>query len=172
MSESIEGDVESEHKDTKCESQEHKDKSDKYKKKTQEINEKKKIVTDDFKKYVLAYVKYDDAIREKQMDIKELKDKKKTCEEAIIKHMGKDGENIVNLGVDGKLTVDKKEKIAPLKPDIIRDAIKTKIKDDKKIDEIMIIMDEKRGKSNTVLLKRTKAKKERTKKVKKDKDED
>ena len=134
-----------------------------------------KNVTTDFKEKIMHYIKVDDLIRKKQEEIKELKDKKEEAEEYILKFLDKNDANFVNVP-GGKLIKNQSETKAPLKIEMIKEAIVEGIKKEKLtnteelnkklLEEIIEIMENKRGKVNRVNLKRTF---ERIKKSKKEK---
>ena len=148
-----------------------------------QLNSKKSIkkdtennVSNDFKEKIMHYIKIDDLIRKKQEEIKELKDKKEGTEEFILKFLDKNDANFVNVP-GGKLIKNKSETKAPLKIEIIKEAIVEGIKKEKLTDTeelnkkvleyIIEIMENKRGKVNRTNLKRTF---ERVKKIKPKKD--
>ncbi len=123
-----------------------------------------KSVSNDFKEKIISYIKVDDLIRKKQEEIKELKDKKEENEEHILKYMDKNEASFVNIP-GGKLIRNQSETKAPLKIEIIKEAITEGIKKEKLtnndeinkkvLDEIIDIMENKRGKVNRINLKRT-----------------
>lgn len=87
-------------------------------------------VTDEFKASVIAFIKLDDLIRERQEDIKELKEKKKPYEEYILTYLDKVGENVIEVQ-ESKLRKNQSETKMPLKIDMIKDAIYETIKREK-----------------------------------------
>ncbi len=123
-----------------------------------------KSVSNDFKEKIISYIKVDDLIRKKQEEIKELKDKKEEFEEYILKFMDKSDASFVNIP-GGKLIKNQSETKAPLKIEIIKESIIEGIKKEKLseseevnkkvIDEIIELMETKRGKVNRINLKRT-----------------
>ncbi len=135
-----------------------------------------KTIGTDFKEKIMHYIKIDDLIRKKQEEIKELKDKKEEAEEYILKFLDKNDANFVNIP-GGKLIKNQSETKAPLKIEMIKEAIVEGIKKEKLtnteelnkklLEDIIDIMENKRGKVNRVNLKRTF---ERTKKSKPKKD--
>ena len=58
---------------------------------------KKNQLTADFKEKVVSYIKIDDLIRKKNDEIKELKEKKKPCEDFIITFLDKMEAEFVNV---------------------------------------------------------------------------
>lgn len=85
----------------------------------------KNAITNDLKEKVVTYVKIDDEIRRKNEEIKKLKEDKKPCEEVIIKFLENCGEDLFNIGNTGeKIIKQKRDQKAPLKIDIIKEAIK------------------------------------------------
>jgi hypothetical protein len=123
-------------------------------------------VTDEFKEHVIGYIKIDDMIRQRKEEIKELQDKKKPCEEYILRYLEKVDEHIVELK-GGKIRRNQSETKAPLKLDIIKTAIFEGIKteqgdeqvDDEKckkmVEDIVTLMEQKRPTTIRVNLKRT-----------------
>lgn len=125
-----------------------------------------------FKEKVLMYVKYDDLIRTKMEEIKELKNKRKPCEEFIINFLEKEDAPFVTVK-SGKLIKNKSETKGSLKVDIIKSSILEGIKNEKITDDdtkyikitadIMNLMEQKREKKVRTNLKRTFTKKKVTK---------
>ncbi len=134
--------------------------------------DKEKNISNDFKEKIMHFIKIDDLIRKKQEEIKDLKEQKEGAEEFILKFLDKNDANFVNVP-GGKLIKNQSETKAPLKIEIIKEAIVEGIKKEKLtdteelnkklLDDIIDIMENKRGKVNRVNLKRTF---ERAKKVK------
>lgn len=129
----------------------------------EEKEEEKKVVSNEFKEKILGYIKIDDLIREKMEEIKELKEKKELCEEYILKNLDKNESNFINIP-GGKLIKNQSETKGPLKADVIKEAIIDGLKKDnitneentvKVVEDILTLMEEKRGKVNRVNLKRT-----------------
>lgn len=124
----------------------------------------KTYVTDEFKQSVVKYIKIDDMIRQRQEDIKELKDQKKPFEEFILRYLDKAEQNMVEFQ-GSKLRKNQSETKMPLKIDIIKDAIFEGIKkeqdkpDEAKckelVDQICELMENKRPTKVRVNLKRT-----------------
>ena len=121
-------------------------------------------VSNEFKEKVIAYKKYDDVIRQKMDEIKELKSKRKPCEEFIIKYLESKNAPFVNIK-DGKLIKNKSESKGSLKAELIKEAILEGIKEEKLPNDdvksnditakIMDIMDNKRSKTVNIKLRRT-----------------
>ena len=121
-------------------------------------------ISNEFKEKVITYLKCDDLIRKKMEEVKELKGKKKPCEEYIIKYLENKDSPFVKVK-DGKLIKNKAESKGSLKVDLIKEAIMEGIKGEKlSADEvksnditikIMEIMENKRAKTVHVNLKRT-----------------
>jgi len=137
----------------------------------QEIDEiskdaEKNFASTEFKDKVIKYVKVDDMIRKKMEEIKELKTQKKPCEDYIIRYLEKQDAGFVTVA-GGKLIKNESEAKAPLKTDIIKEAIKEGIKTKKLVDsndlakcdkiteEILELMEKKRPMQKRVNLKRT-----------------
>lgn len=142
------------------------------KKSNKKDKDNEKSIGTDFKEKIMHYIKIDDLIRKKQDEVKELKDKKEEAEEFILKFLDKNDANFVNIP-GGKLIKNQSETKAPLKIEMIKEAIIEGIKKEnltsteeinkKLLEDIIEIMENKRGKVNRVNLKRTF---ERTKKTK------
>lgn len=111
-------------------------------------------ISKEFQENVIKYVKYDDLIKEKQKEIKELRDKKKPCEKYILKYLDDVDENMIEI-TGGKLRKNTSETKIPLNQTVIEDALKEKVKDEKTVKEIFELMDKKRPKNVRVNLKRT-----------------
>ena len=127
-------------------------------------NSKQNMVTSEFKEKVITYIKIDDLIRKKNEEIKELKEKKKPCEEFIIGVLEKVEAEFVDYN-GGKLVKTKSETKTPLKPELIKDAIyeglmrekivKDKESSDKILVEIFDLIEKKREKKVKVNIRRT-----------------
>lgn len=147
---------------------------------TDEDNEKNskdnEDISNEFKEKVIRYLKCDDLIRKKMEEIRELKGKKKPCEEYIIKYLESKDSPFVKVK-DGKLIKSKSESKGSLKIDLIKEAIKEGIKGEKLSNDevksnditvkIMNIMENKRSKTVRVNLKRTFQKENQDNKLKK-----
>ena len=135
-----------------------------------------KEVSNAFKEKIISYIKVDDLIRKKQEEIKELKDKKEECEEFILKYLDKSDAGFVNIP-GGKLIKNQSETKGTLKVETIKESIVEGIKKEKLtnseevnkklIEDIIEIMEAKRGKVNRINLKRTFERTPKPKKVKK-----
>jgi hypothetical protein len=133
-------------------------------------------ISNGFKEKIISYIKIDDIIRKKQEEIKELREKKTEAEEYILKYLDKNDANHVNIP-GGKLIKNESETKAPLKVETIKEAIAEGIKKEnlvnseelnkKLLDDIIEIMEVKRGKVNRINLKRTFERKPKAKKTKK-----
>ena len=121
-------------------------------------------VTDEFKECVIGFIKLDDLIRQRQEDIKELKEKKKPYEEFILKYLDKVGENVIEVQ-ESKLRKNQSETKMPLKIDMIKEAIYETIKKEKidksdekckeLVEETIQLMENKRPMTVRTNLKRT-----------------
>jgi hypothetical protein len=135
-----------------------------------------KDVSNSFKEKIINYIKVDDLIRKKQDELKELKDKKEECEEYILKYLDKSDAGFVNIP-GGKLIKNQSETKGTLKVETIKESIIEGIKKEKLtnseeiskklIEDIIEIMETKRGKVNRINLKRTFERTPKPKKVKK-----
>jgi hypothetical protein len=141
----------------------------------------------EFKENVVKFVKLDDLIRQKQDEIKGLKENKKPYEDFILGYLQNKDAPFVNIK-SGKLIKNKSESKAPLKLEIIKESIAEGIKNEKNLtsinevkcnditEKIIDLMNQKRGKSCRTNLKRTfvrekKAKLVKTKNKKEEKEE-
>lgn len=103
---------------------------------------------------VLKYVKYDDLVKKKQKEIRELNKLKKPCEKFILKYLDLADENIIEI-TGGKLIKNKSESKAPLSKDLIADATMEKVQNAQLVEEIMKTAEEKRERKVRTNLKRT-----------------
>lgn len=137
-------------------------------------------ISNEFKEKVITYIKCDDLIRQKMDEVKELKEKKKPCEDYIIKYLESKDAPFVKVK-DGKLVKSRSESKGGLKAELIKDSIMEGIKGQKlTADEIkshditakiMDIMENKRTKTVRVALKRTIQSNEKEKKKSENKQE-
>lgn len=124
--------------------------------KKEKKEESKLEIPKEFKENVIKYVKIDDFIRKKQEELMELKQKKKPCEEYILKYLDTIEENVIEIS-DGKLRKNKSETKASLSQDIIKKAICEKVKDPTIVEDIMKMMEDLRPLNTHVNIKRTSA---------------
>ena len=111
-------------------------------------------VSKEFQENVLKFVKLDDLIRLKQQELSELKEKRKPCEQYILKYLDHIDQNMIEIS-DGKLRKNKSETKAQLSQDIIKSAILEKVKDPSIVEDILKAMEDKRPLSTHVNIKRT-----------------
>ena len=111
-------------------------------------------VSKEFKENVVKYIKYDDLIKQKQDEINNLKDQRKPCEAYILKYLDQINQTTISVS-DGKLMKKKTESKKALSQDIVNAVLMDKIKDPKKVEEIIKSMDVKRPTVENVNLKRT-----------------
>lgn len=97
---------------------------------------------DEFREKVVTYVKSDDRIRELQKLVKEQQKLKKDSEEAILRHLERLGESMINIS-GGKIRKNQYESKGALKKEFIKDSILDKIKDPKIVEDILTKMEEK-----------------------------
>ena len=109
---------------------------------------------DEFREKVVLYVKSDDRIRELQKLVKEQQKIKKDSEEAILRHLERLGESMINIS-GGKIRKNQYESKGALKKEFIKDTILDKIKDPKVVEEILMKMEDKRETKINISLKRT-----------------
>ena len=122
----------------------------------------------EFKDQVHKYIKCDDIIRSKTKEIKELKDKKRECEEYIMKYLEKRGAEHINMKCGITLKKRKTKTTSGLKVNLIRDAIIEGMKEKKITNDevkscetatrILELIDAKRTKKVRQTISRTKAK--------------
>lgn len=124
------------------------------------------VITKEFQENVINFVKYDDEINKKQEELKELKKKKKPCEEFILKYLDLMGENIIQIS-NGKLTKNKKETKSSINADIMKKAIFDKVKDEKLTEDILKSMENMRTINSEINIKRVGEKKNNNAKTKK-----
>jgi hypothetical protein len=89
------------------------------------------VISNDFKEKIIKYIKIDDLIRIKQEEIKELKSQKEPCETYILRYLDTMEQTFVDIQGKGKLIKNQSESKAPLKLDMIKDAIKEGISNEK-----------------------------------------
>ena len=109
---------------------------------------------DEFRERVVLYVKSDDRIRELQKLVKEQQQIKKDSEEAILRHLERLGESMINIS-GGKIRKNQYETKGALKKEFIKDSILDKIKDPKVVEDILAKIEDKRENKINISLKRT-----------------
>ena len=109
---------------------------------------------DEFREKVVSYVKSDDKIRELQKLVKEQQKLKKDSEEAILRHLERLGESMINIS-GGKIRKNQYESKGALKKEFIKDSILDKIKDPKVVEDILAKIEDKRENKINISLKRT-----------------
>lgn len=127
-----------------------------------EKSEDNNKVSKEFQEMVIKFVKLDDAVRNKQDELVELKKQRKPCEEYILKYMDSLDAGMIHI-TNGKLRKNKSETKKALSIDIIRKAIETKVKNKSDIEAIMNYMEESRPLNINVNLKRTREREKRKK---------
>lgn len=132
-----------------------------------ENENKEDLITEEFVEIVKNWVKIDDEIREKNNQIKELKDEKKEYETFILEFMQNNHENVINIS-DGKLRVNKSTSKAALKQESIQSSLFDLTRDPNKALQMTKYILDNRPLAERVNLKRTKNRP--SKKKKKDKD--
>jgi hypothetical protein len=124
---------------------------------SEEQSDKNKLagikITKEFQENVIKYVKLDDLIKQKQEELNELKEQLKPCEQYIIACLDTLNESEIGI-TNGSLIKKKVEKKAPLSQDMIKSALTEKLKDANAVEELMKSMENKRGVSTKVDLKR------------------
>ena len=114
-----------------------------------------KKVSKEFTEKVVAWVKYDDALRELRNKSKEITQEKKELEEWILNYLEQIGEKAISIG-DGNLRRNVSKTKAPLKKENIYSTIKDLTKDENKASLITTQIFENRPLTERVNLKRTK----------------
>lgn len=132
-----------------------------------ENENKEDLITEEFVEIVKNWVKIDDEIREKNNQIKELKDEKKEYETFILEFMQNNHENVINIS-DGKLRVNKSTTKAALKQESIQSSLFDLTRDPNKALQMTKYILDNRPLAERINLKRTKNRP--SKKKKKDKD--
>ena len=127
---------------------------------------KQELITEEFVEIVKNWVKIDDEIRQKNNEIKELKDEKKEYETFILEFMQNNNENVINIS-DGKLRVNKSTTKSGLKQESIQNSLFDLTRDPNKALQMTKYILDNRPISERVNLKRTK---NRPGKKKQDKD--
>lgn len=134
---------------------------------TEENDINQQLITEEFVEIVKNWVKIDDEIRERNNQIKELKDEKKEYETFILEFMQSNHENVINIS-DGKLRVNKSTTKAALKQESIQSSLFDLTRDPNKALQMTKYILDNRPLAERVNLKRTKNRP--SKKKKKDKD--
>ena len=109
---------------------------------------------EEFKKIVVNWVQIDDVIREKNAELKELKDDKKSLEEYILESMDKMDQSIIDIS-DGKLRLNKSKTTAGIKQEYIQEALTELVKDQAQAQQMTKFILEKRPTVERTNLKRT-----------------
>jgi DNA-binding protein len=124
---------------------------------SEEQKEKNKLagikITKEFQENVIKYVKLDDLIKQKQEELNELKEQLKPCEQYIIACLDTLNESEIGI-TNGSLIKKKVEKKTPLNQDMIKSVLLEKLKDANAVEELLKSMENKRGVSTKVDLKR------------------
>lgn len=111
-------------------------------------------VDNNFKEKVIKWIEFDDLIRQKEKECKELKKSRKELEDYVLKFLNDNDINVIEIE-GGKLRRNKSETKTSLTNDNIKSAIKKKFGDEKTVEEIMKMMEELRPMKTHVNLKRT-----------------
>lgn len=108
-----------------------------------------------FRKSIIKYTHYDDIIKEKNEELKELKEKRKSYDETTQEYM--EEQKIKSIGINGGKIYRKKSKTKnALTLSGIRDTLKKNIlNDDDLINKIMADLRDNRATTTKVVLKRT-----------------
>lgn len=112
------------------------------------------IKEEQFKEIIKKFMEIDDEVKEKEKELRNLRNQKKPLETIILNYLEKTGEDVVET-TSGKLRLKKSETKTALSEEIIQDAISKKIADPSKIKEIMTEVDTARPKTVKVNLKRS-----------------
>lgn len=111
-------------------------------------------VSKEFEENVIKYVKYDNQIRKKTQEIKELKSQRKPCEDFILEYLDKIGQNTIDI-TGGKLRRNKSETKTSINSDVIKKSLQEKISNPKDVEDILKIMEKNRPLRTSINLKRT-----------------
>ena len=107
-----------------------------------------------FKELVVEWVKLDDNIRQKNSELKDIKNDKKQLEEYIIECMDKLDEGVIDIS-DGKIRVNKTKSKAGLKESYLKESLKELTKDITQAELMTKHILENRPTTERVNLKRT-----------------
>ena len=121
------------------------------------VNNNTIVVTKEFTENIVKYVTYDDIIKQKDDEIKELKKKRAPHEKYITDYLVKLNEEGIGI-TNGALKITKSQSKAPVSGDSIKDVISKKIKDQKMVEEILADIESTRKTSTKTNLKRSYAK--------------
>jgi len=110
-------------------------------------------ITREFQENVVRYVKFDDLVKRKNIELAELKAQRKPCEAYILKYLDENKETVITI-TDGKLKKNKAETKKALTQDVIKSAIAAKVADPAMVEEILKLMEDKRPMNTHVNLKR------------------
>ena len=88
-------------------------------------------ISEEFKKKIVQWVKFDDDLRKIRETVKEINDEKKQAEEFILSYLENVGEKEIAIS-DGKLSKQVTKTQAPLKKENIHKALNDIVKDDNK----------------------------------------
>jgi len=111
-------------------------------------------VSKEFEENVIKYVKYDNAIRKKNEELKELKGKRKPCEDFILSYLEKIDEKEIEI-TGGKLRRNKSETKQSVNTDIIKKTLTDKLNNPKLVGDILKEMENNRLLKTHINLKRT-----------------
>ena len=106
-------------------------------------DEDQKDFDSEFKESIIKYLRFDDMIRDKKKEIKDLNKLKQTCETYILKKLDDYGENKVEF-TQGKIC--KKEVVSKggIKPDYIKNALTTTSLNSDAIEKVIELIDKNR----------------------------
>lgn len=102
---------------------------------------------------VVKYVGIDNIIREKEKELKELKNQKKPKEEQILSYLEQSNVDEICI-TDGSLKKNKTQTKSSLTPEIIKEALSEKISNEEDVNALLNRIDELRSKTTKVNLKR------------------
>jgi hypothetical protein len=107
----------------------------------------------EFVESVTKYVRLDDLIREREGEVKELKNSRKPYETTVLNYLKEHKESCVEI-TGGKLINNKSETVVPLKMDHIKEAVQEFVEDPAVVEKIMEKV-KNRPKNTRYNLKRT-----------------
>lgn len=131
--------------------------------------EKKEVpikMSKEFHENVVKFVKLEETMKLKQKEMSELREKKKICEEYIIKHLESINQTEINIS-NGKIKKNKSETKGGINQDLIKAVLSKKIGDPMVVEELLKNIEDIRPTNSRVNLKLAKANDKPAKKAKK-----
>jgi len=110
-------------------------------------------VSHEFQEIVLMYLKYDDMLKQLAQQAKEIRLKKKDCENKIIKYLKREDEQEI-LVDDGKLQMNETESKGTIKPELVEAILLHKLKNVNEVSMILKLIEINRETKKRVAIKR------------------